>query len=71
MAKSADNLFFKFVEEADKLGQIANSELNHSNGVTDKESAKDAIKEYGELLKKVNEKFDIFKATAERDFNIE
>jgi len=57
-----DDSFESFINELSELGKIARSEQSHSNfDATEKESVKDAIKEYGEFLNKVNKKFDDIK----------
>lgn len=58
-----DNLFFNFIKELSQLGEIAHSEESHSNfSSSEKKSVYNSIKEYGDLLDKVNKKFNTFKS---------
>ena len=65
--EKVDDLFFKFIDELSELGKIATSELSHSSFISsDKESVDNYIKEYGDLLNKVNEKFNGLKSQVEK-----
>lgn len=64
-----DELFFSFIEELSEAGKIARSEQSHSNYRSEEKSEVDsAIKEYGDLLNKVNKKFEKFKSTLEEHY---
>lgn len=58
-----DQLFFDFIEELSQAGTTAKYEQKSSNYRSDnKEEVDSAIKEYDELLSKVNDKFEKFKS---------
>ncbi len=64
-----DELFFAFIKEAEELGNIAHSEQSHSSFESDKkESVFPYIKEYGDLLDSLNNKFSVFKSTSLKAF---
>lgn len=58
---SIEKAFSKFIENANSLGEIAHYEDGHGEGVDTKETATNAIKEYENLLNKLNESFNQFK----------
>ncbi len=59
-----EDAFYKFINDAKELGEIAHSEEGHGAGVSDRESAFEAIREYSELLNKLNSSFERFKTKA-------
>jgi len=64
-----DELFFDFIEELNEAGIIARGEQRGSNYSSEVKSEVDsAIKEYGDLLDKVNKKFERFKSTLEAHY---
>lgn len=65
-----DNLFFEFIEELSQLGEIAHSELSHSNFVSEEKSSVDeTLNEYGKLLSKVNQKFESLRAVVKSHYD--
>ena len=62
--------FYVFIDELSKLGNIARSEKSHSNFLPeDKKSVDEAIKGYGEFVKKINESFENLKSEAKFLYN--
>jgi hypothetical protein len=63
--EKVDEAFFDFINELAKVGSYARSEQSHSDFVAENtETAKQYINEYGELLEKVNKKFEKLKTKA-------
>lgn len=59
-----EDAFYKFINDAKELGEIARAEEGHGAGVSDSQSAFDAISEYGKILEELNESFLRFKTKA-------
>jgi hypothetical protein len=57
-----------FLRSAEKLGESANADLSHGNGVGDEASAKDCLDYYSELLNKLNGNFQTLKEELESKF---
>ena len=58
---SIEKAFSKFIENVNSLREITHYEDEHGEGVDTKETATNAIKEYENLLNKLNESFNQFK----------
>lgn len=65
---SVEKTFDKFIENANELGEIAHYEDGHGAGVSTKETALDAVKEYENLLNKLNQSFNTFKAAVNKQY---
>ena len=64
-----DNMFFKFIGELLEAGDIARSESKASNYRSDDKKEVDAaIKDYGDLLSKLNNKFEKFKSSIDEHY---
>jgi hypothetical protein len=59
-----DTIFFEFIEELVEAGDIARSESASSDYSSDDKKEVDVvIKDYGDLLSKLNNKFEKFKSS--------
>lgn len=64
-----EDKFRDFIEAVEEFGEFANWEFKSGNGVDDKESAYNAIYDYGEKLSEVNKKFEEFKSAAKSHYD--
>lgn len=65
-----DDLFSKFIDKLSELGRYARTEQSHSNFThKDKDLVIDTVKEYEDLLKVVNDKFNKVKDKLKETYN--
>jgi hypothetical protein len=64
-----DTIFFEFIEELVEAGDIARSESASSDYSSDDKKEVDVvIKDYGDLLSKLNNKFEKFKSSIDEHY---
>lgn len=65
-----DELFFDFIDKLAELGNYARTEQSHSNFTHEyKDVVINTVKEYEDLLKVVNDKFDKVKDNLKKTYN--